>query len=164
MIDVSNYQLELPTQQIEDRTNGVIPNLSILLFDFKDLRDDVVFFRSNFQGPNYFDILESLLELQFLLDWTIRELKQHVNERTQSPHHILSTPLKSQTKENKEIIGTDSERMTNLALGLTNLIQTNRKAALESKGEANFLVESLLVDFEKELERSRWVFYMFSKY
>jgi DNA-binding ferritin-like protein len=47
---------------------------------------------------------------------------------------------------------------------LTNLIEANRKAILEAEELEEFYVESLLLEFEKELEKSKWIFYLFSKY
>lgn len=164
MIDISHYQLELQTKDVVNGNNFIIPNLSVLLFDFKKFRKEVGVFRSNFQGSDYFDIFESLLELQFLLDRTIQELQNHVVDLNRIPYRPLETSLQFSLKKNKEAFKNDIDRIASVVSGLDKLIQSNRKALKESKVMSNFFVESMLVDFEKELEKSRWIFYMFSKY
>lgn len=164
MIDISNYQLELQTKEVVEGNSFIISNLSTLLFDFKKFRKEVDELRSNFQGPDYFDIFESLLELQFLLDRTIHELQTHVVNSNRIAYRPLEASLQLSPNRKKEAFRNDIDRIASVVSGLDKLIQSNRKAVKESKVMSNFFVESLLVDFEKELEKSRWIFYMFSKY
>lgn len=164
MIDISHYHIEMKAKDLLSKNNSSIPNLSFLLFDFKKFRIQVGGFRFNFQGPDYFDIFDSLLELQFLLDRTIKELQNHTVDLNRIPYRPLETILNFSLENNNLIFSNDFERIEGVVLGLDKLIQSNRATLTKSKGMNDFFVESLLVDFEKELEKSRWIFYMYSNY
>ncbi len=138
MIDISHYQLELQTKDVVKGNRFIIPNLLTLLFDFKKFRKEVRSFRSNFQGPDYFDIFESLLELQFLLDRTIQELQNHVVDSNQIPYKPLETSLQISSNRKKEAFNNDIDRIASVVSGLDKLIQSNRMALKESKVMSDF--------------------------
>jgi len=164
MIDLSNFQLELQAKELRYGDSYNLPNLSILLADFKEFRTEVCSFQSNYQGPDYFDIFESLLELKFLLDWTILELQSKMHAFNSIPYQPNEISLNFRSFSAEDDFESDIDRIASVVSGLDKLIQSNRNALIKSKGMNNFFVESLLIDFEKEMEKSRWVFYMFSKY
>lgn len=164
MIDLSNYQLELQAKELGNGDSYSLPNLSVLLADFKEFRTEVCGFRSNYQGPDYFDIFESLLELKFLLDWTILELQNQMHAFNRIPYQANKVSFNFRSFSAEDDFESDIERIASVVFGLDKLIQSNRNAMIKSKEMNNFFVESLLIDVEKEMEKSRWVFYMFSKY
>lgn len=164
MIDTYTYNHQLPTVNVEQKSERTVATLSGLLFDFNSFRKEVFIFRSNYQGPDYFDILQNVSELQTLMDFIISHLKIHVGDMNRIPYRTLTNSLEFSLENTKVQVNSDTEGIALMLLRLTNLIQTNHRAAKEAEGLEEFFIESLLLDFEKELEKYRWVFYLFSKY
>lgn len=164
MINKINHNIELSTAPSKERFEINFPTLSILLFEFHAFRKEVFFFQSYYKGPDYFNILENISELQSSLDSIIQQLKIHVGDLDKISYRALSNSLEYPLKKNKVQINSDTAGIAIILQGLKNLIQTNRKAALEAEELENNSIESLLREFEKELERNRWIFYLFSKY
>lgn len=164
MINKINYNLELSTDPSDGRSETTLPTLSILLFEFKEFRKEVFFFQSHYQGADYFNILENISELHSSMDSIIQQLKIHVGDLDKVSYRTLSNSLEYPLKKNKVQINSDTAGIALILLGLKNLIQTNRKAVLEAEDLEDNSIESLLREFEKELERNRWIFYLFSNY
>jgi DNA-binding ferritin-like protein len=154
----------LPAKGLERSGEGAFPSLSILLFDFSSFRKEVFFFRSNYQGPDYFDILENISELQVLLDSIIKQLRVKVGGLNKVPYRLLSNSIGFSLEKKTIKVNSDQEGIAMMLVGLNNLIENNRKAANEAEGLEEYFIESLLLEFEKELEKSKWIFNLFSKY
>jgi hypothetical protein len=71
----SDYQLALRPKNTEERSEQTLSTLSILRYDSSTFRKEVNFFKQNYQGPDFFDILENISELQNLIDNFINKLK-----------------------------------------------------------------------------------------
>jgi DNA-binding ferritin-like protein len=164
MIDTVNYQVEFSPLTVQDRSKKTIPTLSMVLFEFNSFRKEVSFFRTHFQGPDYFNFCDKISELQFLLDSIIKKLINQVGDLNIIPYRTLSSSLEYPSEKIKVAANTDKAGIALIVVGLANLIQTSRKAALVAGSLEEFQVKSLLLDFEKELEKSRWLFCLFSKY
>lgn len=164
MFDKVNNKLLLPRPTIKVRNGTSIPTLSILLFEFNTFRKEVFFFQSHFQGPDYFNIVEYISDLQSSMESIIQQLKIQVGDFDSIPYRPLSNSLEYPLKKNKEQVNSDAAGIALILLGLKNLIHINRQAAFEAGESEDFFMESLLLGFEKELERNRWIFYLFSKY
>lgn len=164
MILDPDYKLELKPKNTEERSEQTISTLSILLYDFNTFRKEVSFFKQNYQGPDYFNILENISDLQNLVDTFNNKLKTQLGDLDEIPYRTLSYSLDYPLKNNKVQVNSDEEGISLIHLRLMNLIETNRKAALEAEGSEEFYIKSLLFEFEKELEKSKWIFYLYSKY
>jgi DNA-binding ferritin-like protein len=160
----SDYQLALRPKNTEERSEQTLSTLSILRYDSSTFRKEVNFFKQNYQEPDFFDILENISELQNLIDNFINKLKIQLGDLDGILHWTLSDSSDYSFKENKVQINSDEEGISLMLQRLTNLIEANRKAILEAEELEEFYVESLLLEFEKELEKSKWIFYLFSKY
>ncbi len=164
MLDKVDYKLPFPIATNQEQNETTIPTLSILLFELQTFRKEVIFFQSQFQGPDYFNIVEYISELQSSIESSIQQLKIQVSDFDNIPYKTLSNSLEYPFKKNIVKINSDAAGIALMLLGLKNLIHTNRKAAFEAEESEDFFIESLLLGFEKELERNRWIFYLFSKY
>lgn len=164
MILDSNYLVEKQSKNTEERSEQTISTLSILLYDFNTFRKEVNFLKHNYKGPDYFSILDNISDLQNLIDSFINKLKIQLGDLDEIPYQTLSNSLKYPLKKNKAQVNSDEEGISLMILRLSNLIETNRKAALEAEESEEFFIKSLLIEFEKELEKSNWIFYLFSKY
>lgn len=164
MILDSKYQLELSAENADEKIEQTTSTLSILLFDFKAFKNEVYFIRSNYRGPDYFNILGNISDIHYLMESVITKLKNHVGGLNKVPYCTLSKSLDYPPKENKLRINSDAESIMIILIGLKNLIQSNNKAAKEAEEQQDFELASLLLEFEKEFEWSKWIFHMLSKY
>lgn len=164
MMTDSNHPLEFALINTEKKSEQTISTLSFLLFDFKTFRDEVVFVGNNSRGLDYFNILEKISDLQFLIESVINKLKIQVGDLDKVPYRTLSNSLDYPIMKSKVEANSDEDAIKLILLRLKTLIISNRKASLEAKELEEFLIESLLLEFDKELEKSKWIFYLFSKY
>lgn len=164
MNDSSKYSLELIPVSEENAEKSDAPTFSGLLFDFKIFRKEVSQFCNNYQGPDYFDFCKRLAELRLQVNSIVDELEIHFNDLSKIPYRALDNSFEFTLIKSNVLVSTDAERISNVVAGLENLIQSSRKAALEASRAQDFMVESMLNGFAKEMEKSKWIFYMFSKY
>jgi DNA-binding ferritin-like protein len=164
MNDTVKSDLELISVSEENGEKSDTPTFSVLLFDFKIFRKEISQFCSNYQGPDYFDFLKRLAELRLQVNSIVDELENHFNDLSKRPYSSLNNSFEFSLIKSNVLVSTDAERISNVVAGLGNLIQSSRKAALEASRTDDFIVESMLNGFAKEMEKSRWIFYMFSKY
>jgi DNA-binding ferritin-like protein len=164
MNNSTKLSLELIPASEKNRARLDTPTFSVLLFDFKIFQKEVSQFYSIYQGPDYFDFLKRLSELRFQVNSIVEELEIHFNDLNKIPYKSLNNSFEFTLEKGNVMVSTDAERISNVVAGLGNLIQSSRKAALEAFREENFIIESMLSGFVKEMERSKWIFYMYSKY
>lgn len=155
MILDPEYQLELQPKNTEERSEQTISTRSILLYDFNTFSKEVNFFKYNYKGPDYFNCLDNISELQNLIDTFINKLKIQLGDLDEIPYRRLSISLDYPLKKNKVQIKSDEEGISLMIQRLTNLIEANRKAAQEAERSEEFFIKSLLLEFEKELEKSK---------
>jgi DNA-binding ferritin-like protein len=164
MITTSPFNLDLLPTRVKNRDERDTPTFSVLLYDFKIFKKEVVQFCSSYQGPDYFDFLKHLSELRLLVDSFIKELEVHFSDLNKSNFESLSNSLKFSLEKRQVLVSTDIEKNANVVIGLGNLIQSCRKASMEASKTKDHVMESLLTGFVNEMEKSHWIFSMFSKY
>lgn len=164
MILDSNFKLEYQPKKTEEKSKQNHSTLSILLYDFNTFKKEVKHFKNHYQGPDYFNFLDEITDLQNLIDTSIYNLKTQLGDLDELPYRALSNSLDYPFKKNKIQVNTDEEGISLMLSRLTHLIETNRKAVLEVERSEEFFIESLLHEFEKELEKSKWIFSLYSKY
>ncbi len=164
MNDISVFNLELTTPHVDRGEERAIPSIAGLVIDFIHFKNEVNHFYASYQGPDYFDIQIRLFELQLLINSFVEQLVDKVGTSPIIRNRDETDHLELRSKEKNVPIRTDLERISNVVAELGNLIQLSRKAALEARGIENFFLESMLTEITKEMEKSRWIFCMFSKY
>lgn len=160
----TKVSLELISVSEENWEKPDSSTFSGLLLDFKIFKKEVSQFCSTYQGPDYFDFFKSLSELRLQVNSIVEELEIHVEDLNKMPYRPLNVSFEFTRQKGHETVSTDLESISNVVAGLGNLIQSSRKAAMEAARAENFRIESMLSGFAKELERSKWIFYMYSKY
>jgi DNA-binding ferritin-like protein len=164
MYNSTKVSLELISVSEKNREKPDSSTFSGLLFDFIIFKKEVSQFCSTYQDPDYFDFLKRLSELRLQLNSIVEELEIHFDVLDKLPYNPLNNSFEFIPKKDHVTFSSDAERISNVVAGLGNLIQSSRKAALEAARAENFRIESMLNGFAKEMEKSKWIFYMFSKY
>lgn len=164
MIFDSNYQLELPAINTNERNDQTTLTPSILLLDFKAFNKEVSLIRFNYQGTDYFNILENISDLHSLMESVVEKLRIQLGGSNKAPYQSLSRSMDHPLNKNIKQIYTDTVSIAIILTGLKNLIKVNQKAVIEAEELKEFQLKSLLLEFEKELEWSRWIFHMLGKY
>ncbi|MFN3996306.1 hypothetical protein [Algoriphagus sp.] len=166
MIDISTFHPQVHASNlIAHRKDQDIPTFSTLLTEFRVFRKELNIFITNYVGDDYFDFFQRLSELQYLLDSIIVKMESHANSYFGVPYlPFFSSILNYSTSESKLKEVTELNCISEVVESLDSLILSTTQEGSEAMKNENYLSGSMLKDFNKELEKSRWIFYMFSKY